>query len=69
MTYTQLQKLTVGRSLPLFGKNEDGENVIIEHGAASGVRFFKLTTAQDNGWCRINIIYADSTSEEYYQKR
>lgn len=69
MTYTQLKQLTAGYSLPLCGKNPDGENVIIEQGNADGVGFYKLTTAQRNNWNRINIIYADSTTEEYFQKR
>jgi hypothetical protein len=69
MTYEELQELTEGRSLPLCGKNPDGENVIIEQGNAAGVGFYKLTTSQRNNWNRINIIYADSTSEEYYERR
>ena len=68
MTYTQLKQLTAGHLLPLCGKNPDGENVIIEHGIAAGVGLYKLTTAQRNNWNRINIIYADSTSEEYYER-
>lgn len=68
MTYTQLKKLTEGRMLPMCGKNSHGENVVIESGSACGVGFFKLTTAQHNNWNRVNIFYADSTSEEYYER-
>lgn len=71
MTYKELEKLTEGKTFPICGTNEDGENVIIEHGYNeewSGGKFFKLTTAQHNGWMRTNYIFEDGTVEELYKK-
>lgn len=64
MTYQEVYQLTQGRTLPLCGQNVDGENIIIERGDG----FLKLTTAQHNGWTRLNILFADGSSEEYYRK-
>ena len=76
MTYAELQKLTDGKKLPLCAKNDDGENVIIEHridhwsyGEQEWERpYYLLTTAQNNGWTRINHIYADGSMDELYQR-
>lgn len=76
MTYAELKKLTEGKTLPLTAKNEDGENQIISHGTDKWTyaeetwnrNFFKITTAQHNGWTRINLIYEDGATEELYQK-
>ena len=55
--------------MPLCGKNVDGENVIIEQGKEPGSgNFFRLTTAQDNGWTRINILYENGDREEFFRK-
>ena len=56
--------------LPLLGKNEDGESVIVSAitNIFDGSTAFKLETAQDNGWMRINIFYQDGTSEELYER-
>ena len=64
MTYKELQQLVKYHELPVCGKNEDGENVIVEHGNC----YFKVTTAQNNGWTRINVYHANGTTEETYQK-
>ena len=76
MTYKELQELTEGRSLPLFGKNEDGENVIIEHRTEKYTHdldsiervYFKISTAQHNGWMKIVHIYDDGSVEGFYRK-
>lgn len=68
MTYTELQHLTAGRAMPLAGRNEDGENVVIHAGSIPGREFFLLITAQANGWIRRNYIYADGSSEEFYTR-
>jgi hypothetical protein len=69
MTFEELNELTTGRTFPLAAENQDGEVVIIEAGRnKSGDRFFRLTTAQDNGWTRINYIWEDGTIEELFQK-
>ena len=68
MTYQELKKLCEGKHLPISGKNVDGENVIIAHGKDQERSFYKLTTAQHNGWTRINFVYEDETHEELYKK-
>ena len=68
MTYQELHQMCNSKQLPIVAKNEDGENVIIEQGCDKE-NFFKLTTAQSNGWTRINLIYEGGSSDELYQKR
>ena len=69
MTYQELERITKRQTLPLCGKNVDGENVIIEQGKEPGSgNFFRLTTAQDNGWTRINILYENGDREEFFRK-
>lgn len=76
MTYAELKKQTEGQSLPLAATNEHGENVIIDHrtdkwmyGPENWERpYFHVTTAQHNGWARINLIYADGATDELYQR-
>lgn len=64
MTYAQLDRITESRSLPIAGQNNDGEAIVI----AKGDGFYKLTTAQHNGWNRIEIIYANGDREEHYER-
>ena len=68
MTYAEIQQLIEGRSLPLSGKNNDGENVIVHTGNDHGRDFFLLIIAQHNGWIRRNYIYADGSAEEFYTR-
>lgn len=68
LTYRELDKVTAGKHLPVAGNNDNDEVVIIESGAGSEGRFFRLTTAQSNGWCRINTYYEDGDAEEAYRK-
>lgn len=68
MTYKELSTLTEGKSFPLAAENEDGERVIIEVGANEGGRFFRVTTAQNNDWYRIETIWEDGFREEAYSK-
>lgn len=66
--YDELVKMTDGKTLPLVGKNEDNEVVIIEAGASEGDRFFRVTTVQHNDWCKINTYWESGTIEETYKK-
>ena len=66
--YDELVKMTDGKALPLVGKNEDNEVVIIEAGASEGDHFFRVTTVQHNDWCRINTYWESGTVEETYKK-
>ena len=68
MSYSEIKKLTEGMEFPITAKNEDGENVIIEIGYVDGEMLFTLTTAQSNGWMRINTYWSDGTIEETYKK-
>jgi hypothetical protein len=68
MTYKEIKKQTEGKTFPIAGENEDGEAVVVEVGERDGERFFKATTAQHNGWCRLNIYWEDGTTEELYRK-
>ena len=50
-------------------KNENGELVIIdERFSEEGNPYYKLTTVQNNNWCRINCYYADGTIDETYER-
>lgn len=49
---------------PLAGKNEEGEDVIVE--VMEDCVLF--TTMQDNGWMRLTYCYPDGTSEELYER-
>ena len=51
-----------------FGKNENGENVIVSHGKIGSRKYYKLTTAQNNGWTRYNYVYEDGDAEESFAK-
>ena len=46
----------------------EGEMVIIEAGRNEGVRFFHLTTAQNNNWVRHNYIYENGDCEELFER-
>lgn len=66
--FYKLKKETKGKSFPIMGKNEAGEATIIYHGVSDNEEFFKTTTAQKNGWIRVNIYYADGMCEELYER-
>lgn len=68
MTYKELEQMTEGTHLPLAGENEHGEVVIIEEGKVDEERVFRVTTAQHNGWVRINYFYKDGSVEEMFDK-
>ena len=76
MKYEDLKKSCEGKTLPLVGKNEHGENVIVESGCEKWSycderwdrNFFKTTTAQSNGWTRTNIFFEDGATVEFYTK-
>ena len=66
--FDELKCLTQGKILPVAYRNIDLEVVIIEYGITNGERFFRVTTAQHNGWCRINTYWESGTTEETYRK-
>ena len=77
MTYQELEKLCIGKHLPVVATNEDGENVIIAQccdivnafGHTWQRNYFDITTAQHNGWTRHNIIHENGHTEEFYEMR
>lgn len=76
MTFQELQRICDGKNLPICAKNEDGENVIIERGCDKWAydgqswerHFFKLQTAQANGWTRFDFIFDDGATETFYSR-
>ena len=67
--YQQLTRLTAGKTLPMVATSSiTNENCVIERGNDGQQDFFKLTTTQHNGWHRINIYYADGSTDETYEK-
>ena len=66
--FYELRRITQEKILPIICKNEDNEVVIIEYGISNGERFFKVTTAQHNDWCRINTYWESGIMEETYRK-
>lgn len=67
--YKEIHKIVMnaeakGKSLPLNGKNENGEMVIVEGNASC----YRLTTVQKNDWLRINEYYPDGTTTETFEK-
>ena len=70
MTYESIKNHIAesGGELPLSAKNENGELVIIEERISDGIPFYRLTTVQNNNWCRINCYYADGTINETFER-
>ena len=50
--------------MPLAGKNDEGETIIIEICKNNII----VRTYQHNNWCRTNIYWKDGTVEELYDK-
>jgi len=49
---------------PMVGKNENGENVIVE----ICKDHIQTRTHQKNDWVRVNIYYDDGNVEELYER-
>lgn len=69
MTYDSIKMMLEGYATPRTATNGNGESVIIERIFDSGNdNCYRVTTAQNNGWCRINEYYADGTISETYDR-
>lgn len=69
MTYESISKLMDSHESPCTAENENGETVIIERFRDNYNRYFyRLQTAQTNGWLRISEYYADGTITETYRR-
>lgn len=55
-------------NLPLMGKNQDGEDVILSFHKTADGKYFKTETIQNNNWIKISIYWEDGTYEEMYDK-
>lgn len=62
-TYESLNEL-LGTSEQLFGKNSNGENVIVNRGDDC----VYTETFQSNDWVRTNYYYEDGTVEELFTR-
>ena len=68
MNYKTLEALTTGKNLPLTGENEEKETVIIEKGHNGNLKYYQLSTFQNNDWIRINRYYEDGSIDESYKR-
>lgn len=68
MTYKELKRMLTNKTLPIMGRNQDGEPVLIEEGRNEDGHLYQLSTSQDNGWLRINTYYEDGSIDETYSK-
>ena len=66
--YEYLESLAEMADLPIVGTNVEGEHVVIEDGASGDRHFYRVTTAQHNGWLRINTYWDDGDTEETYKR-
>lgn len=66
MTFEELDELTKNYDSLIHATNQDGEDVIIQWNKDRTI--FTTTTAQSNGWLRINRYHKDGSYEEEYKK-
>ncbi len=69
-SYEEIRKQLedAGVAVPCTGKNEDGETTIIEGGVDDNGLFYRITTCQNNDWCRINTYYKNGDITETFKK-
>ncbi len=67
--YEILKRRAQGQTLPLAGQNASGENFILSEGRdQDGRHFYRLETAQHNGWCAITTYYENGDQEETFRR-
>ena len=58
-----------GNTLPAISENWNGEATILTEGETDeGNNFFRLRTAQKNGWIAVTTYYEDGTITETFEK-
>ena len=58
-----------GHTFPVASENWNGEATILTEGETEeGKHFFRLRTAQKNGWIAVTTYYEDGTVTETYEK-
>lgn len=68
MDYQKLEEITKGKTLPLNAENEDKERVVIEKLRNGDMKYYQLSTFQNNDWVRVNRYYEDGSFDETYEK-
>lgn len=70
MTYKEIKNKVneFDELLPITAVNENNENIVIEEGKEESLHFYVITTAQNNGYLRINHYYEDGTVTETFGK-
>lgn len=68
MDFHAIEKLLDGKTPPVIGKNDKGENVVIEAGRDESGRFYRIEASQNNGWLRITTIYENGDRDETFRK-
>lgn len=68
MTYQKLEEMTKEKTLPLMAENESKERVIIEKLHNGDMKYYQLSTFQNNDWVRINRYYEDGSIDETYER-
>ena len=67
-SYEDIQKFAEGKTLPIIGKNEENELVIIEQDTLGDEKYFQVITVQHNDWRRVNVYWKNGTIEQTYIK-
>lgn len=68
MNYQKLEEITKDKTLPLTAENEDKERVVIEKLYNGDMKYYRLSTFQNNDWVRINCYYEDGSIDTTYEK-
>ena len=68
MDFNELMILAEDKGRVFTAQNENGENMVISYDYNGGDRYFRVETAQHNGWTRINYIWEDGTREEMFKR-
>lgn len=68
MDYKKLEEITKDKTLPLTAENEDKERVVIEKLHNGDMKYYQLSTFQNNDWVRVNRYYEDGSFDETYEK-
>lgn len=67
-TYEEIKVQVKDCTLPTIGENENGEMVVVSAGKDDEGMYFKLTTMQENDWCRVEYFYETGIVTETYEK-
>jgi hypothetical protein len=57
-----------GFNLPANGTDNEGNPIIVSEGSVDGNHYYRVDTAQNNGWVRVNCYYADGQQDETFER-